>query len=503
MADSSDTPPPKPAGLGRILARRQAAATATTASSGTSDPQPTAHAPEALLLAFAEGMAALPGELGQLGELLHGAHGSHDWKRYGRLLRQLIDKYLRHLDLEHAHADNGEAARLRDMLRNTLDAVLTSLLLQAPELETQARQMGNELRNWHSGQPLEPVEQHLRELCHQVGVRNNVLHEQHDLLLSLFDLLLQNVAELIDGGSWLQEQIGAIRQLLAGSLDRASLERTRNDLREVIYRQSLLKQGIDESKAAMQELMVDFVEQVEGMAAQTGEYHDRIAGYAVAVRQTRNLTDLGQLLQDVLQDTARLQGQALRARDHLSRARAEAKAAEQRVLQLEQQLEEAGSQLRTDPLTGALNRRGLEEQLALATGNADSTFSVALLDLDHFSQINNVHGHAGGDHALRHLVGTMQARLGSHGQIARLGGDEFVLILPGMAQAQAELQLRRLQELLAQRPFLHGEQRVQVRFSAGVAQWQAGEAADTLLQRADRALYAAKQAGRDRVGSAR
>ncbi|SBV37085.1 Ggdef domain protein [uncultured Stenotrophomonas sp.] len=500
MADSPDTPPPEPAGLGRILARRQATA---AAAPNTSDPQSAAHAPEALLLAFAEGMAALPGELGQLGELLHGAHANQDWKRYGRLLRQLIDKYLRHLDLEHAHAaGNSEAARLRDMLRNTLDAVLSSLLLQAPELETQARRMGKELRGWHSGQPLEPVEQHLRELCHQVGVRNNVLHEQHDLLLSLFDLLLQNVAELIDGGSWLQEQIGAIRQLLAGSLDRASLERTRNDLREVIYRQSLLKQGIDESKAAMQELMVDFVEQVEGMAAQTGEYHDRIAGYAVAVRQTRNLADLGQLLQDVLQDTARLQAQALRARDHLSRARAEAKAAEQRVLQLEQQLEQADSQLRTDPLTGALNRRGLEEQLALATGNADSTFSVALLDLDHFSQINNVHGHAGGDHALRHMVGTIQARLGSHGQIARLGGDEFVLILPGMAQAQAESQLRRLQELLAQRPFLHGEQRVQVRFSAGVAQWQAGEAADTLLQRADHALYAAKQAGRDRVGSA-
>ena len=172
------------------------------------------------------------------------------------------------------------------------------------------------------------------------------------------------------------------------------------------------------------------------------------------------------------------------------------------MLQLEQQLEQADSQLRTDPLTGALNRRGLEEQLALATGNADSTFSVALLDLDHFSQINNVHGHAGGDHALRHMVGTIQARLGSHGQIARLGGDEFVLILPGMAQAQAESQLRRLQELLAQRPFLHGEQRVQVRFSAGVAQWQAGEAADALLQRADHALYAAKQAGRDRVGGA-
>ena len=503
MADSSDTPQ-KPTGLGRILARRQQAAQSSDVplSAPGSALQPSSAArTEALLLSFAEAMAGLPGELGKLGQLLHSAHANQDWTRYARLLNQLIDKYLRHLDLD-GNAGNGEAERLSDMLRNTLDAVLASLLQQAPELGTQARRMGEELRGWRSGQPLEPVEQHLRELCHQVGVRNDVLHEQHDLLLSLFDLLLQNISELIDGGSWLHGQIGAIRQLLTGTLDHGSLERTRNDLREVIYRQGLLKQGIDESKAAMQDLMVDFVQQVEGMAAQTGEYHDRIAGYAVAVRQARNLADLGQLLQDVLQDTARLQAQALRARDHLSHARAEAQAAEQRVQQLERELEEAGSQLRTDPLTGALNRRGLEEQLAIATGKTSTTFSVALLDLDHFSQINTAHGHAGGDQALRHLVATAQARLGSHGQIARLGGDEFVLILPGMPQAQTEAQLRRLQELMAQRPFLHGDQRVHVHFSAGVAQWRAGESADALLKRADQALYAAKQAGRDRVGVA-
>ena len=522
MADSNDIPPSKPAGLGRILSRRQAMAETPApapAAPAPAAPAPKAaahghgtaplqrvfghaHAPEALLHAFAQGMSTLPGELGDLGRLLHSAYDRQEWERYGRLLRQLIDKYIRTIELGPAQPGNSEAERLRDMLRNTLGAVLSSLLQQAPELEAQARRMGDELRGWQSGQSLEPVEQHLRELCHQVGVRNDVLHEQHDLLLNLFDLLLQNIAELVDGGSWLHGQIGNVRQMLAGPLDRTSLERTRNDLREVIYRQGVLRQGIEESKEAMKELMVDFVEQVEGMASETGDYHDRIASYAVAVRQARSLADLGQLLQNVLQDTARVQAQALRARDRLASARAEALAAEQRVQQLERELEEAGSQLRTDPLTGALNRRGLQELLADAMGGAQPLLSIALLDLDHFGRTNADYGHAGGDHALRHLVTTAQTRLGSHGQVARLGGDEFVLVLPGMAQEQADAQLRRLQEALAHRPFLHEGQRVHVRFSAGIAQWRAGESADALLQRADRALYAAKQAGRDRVGNA-
>lgn len=514
MADSpDDTSHTRGSGLGRILSRRAASSdsasnTATLLGNGSAGMAMLqrlfvgADAPEPLLGAFAQGLCTLPGELGDMGQRLHSAHAEQDWERYGRLLRQLIDKYIRTIDQETPLTAGNESAQLRDLLRGTLDAVLASLLQQAPTLGQQAQRMSEELHAWRSGQSLQPIATHLRELCHQVGVRSASLQEQHELLLKLFALLLDNITELLDDQSWLHGQVRTVREVLAGPLDSASLEQARNELREVIYRQGLLRQGIGESKQAMKDLMVDFVQQVDGMATETGEYHDRIASYAIAVRQARSIADLNHLLQDVLQDTARVQAQAARARDHLANARAEAKAAELRVQQLERELEEVGSQLRTDPLTGALNRRGLDAELAAAMAATQGALSIAMLDLDHFGHTNASYGHAGGDRALRHLVATAQTRLGNNGQIARLGGDEFVLILTDMPLAQAEAQLRRLQESLAQRPFLHEEQRVHVRFSAGVAQWRPGESADTLLQRADRALYAAKQAGRDRVDSA-
>lgn len=509
MADTPDSPHPSNTGLGRILSRRaaaQPAASVTTNGAMTGGGMAMlqrlfvgAEAPEPLLGAFAQGMCSLPGELGDMGQRLHSAHATQDWERYGRLLRQLIDKYIRTVELEQPSTGNSEAERLRDMLSNTLSAVLASLMQHSPELEQQAQRMGEELRGWRSGQPLELVAQHLRELCHQIGVRSDGIQEQRDLLLSLFDMLLENITELLDGNSWLHGQIRSVRQLLSGPLDTGSLEQTRNDLREVIYRQGLLRQGIDDSKQAMKELMVSFVEQVDGMATETGEYHDRIASYAVAVRQARSIADLNQLLQDVLQDTARVQAQAARSRDHLANARAEARAAEQRVQQLEQELEEAGNQLRTDPLTGALNRRGLQELLDTQLAAAHTPTSVAMLDLDHFAQTNASHGHAGGDQALRHMVATLQQRLRAQDRIARLGGDEFVLVLPGLGASAALDAVQQLQTTLAQRPFLFGEDRVQVRFSGGVAQARAGEPADALLHRADQALYAAKRIGRNRV----
>src|SRR5690606_12204841 len=170
------------------------------------------------------------------------------------------------------------------------------------------------------GQPLDALEQGLRELGHQGGVRSEAWQERDALLLGLFDLLLENISELLDDRAWLQGQISAVRQLLAGPLDTAAVERARSELRQVIYRQGLLKQGIADSKAAMRGLMGEFVQQLDGMASSTGEYHDRIGSYALALREARSIADLSQLLQGLMQDTARVQQQAADARDHLAHA---------------------------------------------------------------------------------------------------------------------------------------------------------------------------------------
>jgi diguanylate cyclase len=280
------------------------------------------------------------------------------------------------------------------------------------------------------------------------------------------------------------------------------VEQARANLREVIYKQGLLKQGISESKIAMKSLMGGFIERLDGMAVSTGEYHDRISSYALALKEARSIADLNQLLQDVLQDTGRVQEQALQARDHLGNARREVEQAEARIAELEQELRDVSGLVRTDPLTGALNRRGfdelLERELARAARHAHP-LAVALLDLDDFHQTNSSYGHPGGDAILRHLVSVCQLLLRSSDTIARIGGDEFVLLMPETPGADSMSTVLRLQRSLAQRPLDLDGHRVLVHFSAGLSQWQPGEDADALLKRADAALYAAKRVGKNRV----
>ena len=176
--------------------------------------------------------------------------------------------------------------------------------------------------------------------------------------------------------------------------------------------------------------------------------------------------------------------------------------AEQRIAELEQELRAAGDLARIDPLTQALNRRGLDEllqrELARAARN-NSPLGVAVIDLDDFHQTNDAHGHAGGDALLQHLVAVGKLLLRATDGIARLGGDEFVLVLPETQGADSMATVQRLQRSLAHRVLTVQDRRVPVHFSAGLAQWQPGDDTEALLRRADDALYAAKRQGKNRV----
>jgi len=464
-----------------------------------------AEDPPALLGAFADGVAGLTGELRGMGLRLQSAQRSADWQDYGRGLRHLIDKYIRTIQDEPLNADGrslSEAERLRDLLHHALVSGMEVLLHEDHALALKSHRIADHLRLWQSGQTLEPLDAQLKDLCHAVGLRTHEVNDAQVLLRSLFDLLLENVGELLEDGSWLQDQIAAARNLLAGPLNRDALEQTRTGLREVIYKQGLLKQGINESKTAMREMMVTFVDRLDGMANSTGELHDRISYHSQAIRESRTIADLGKRLEDILDDTARLQAQTLKARDDLLTAREEAHAAEQRVAGLEEELRTVSNLVRVDQLTEALNRRGFDELFKRESGRAHRgqlPLCVALLDLDDFRTINARHGHLGGDAALCHVVAVIKGGLRGSDAIARFGGEEFVLLLPEAPLDEALHTVERLQQRLSQRPFMYDDARVSVSFSAGIARWLPGESLDTLLERADRAMYQAKEAGKRRA----
>ena len=156
---------------------------------------------------------------------------------------------------------------------------------------------------------------------------------------------------------------------------------------------------------------------------------------------------------------------------------------------------------RIDPLTGLLNRRGLQERFAVELARAkreQRPLAVVAVDIDHFKRVNDAHGHQAGDRALVWLASMLCEHTRGADIVARVGGEEFVVVLPG-ADGPSTLEFaERLREAIED-----GEAEIPLTISAGVAAALAPSTAHTLLGAADRALYAAKHAGRNRVSYTR
>ena len=157
----------------------------------------------------------------------------------------------------------------------------------------------------------------------------------------------------------------------------------------------------------------------------------------------------------------------------------------------------------TDALTGLHNRAWFTEvfpkQLDLCERTGQQA-SLLMVDIDHFKRVNDVYGHQVGDDALRHIGRLMQRNLRGTDLCARFGGEEMIVLMPATDIVQGHLTAERLRQGIALAPLLLPDGRsVPLTVSGGLAQWQPGFLIDDLIHSADRALYQAKDEGRNRI----
>lgn len=165
-------------------------------------------------------------------------------------------------------------------------------------------------------------------------------------------------------------------------------------------------------------------------------------------------------------------------------------------------LQERESEANTDSLTGMLARKAwwlLAEKTLARAVRADQRLSLLMLDIDHFKGVNDTHGHALGDAVLKHFGTLAVTALRQEDIIGRLGGEEFAALFPDTRIDAAAFATNRLLEAVRATGCPHGDGVIPYTFSGGLVEWDSEETLESLVQRADRALYTAKLGGRDRV----
>ncbi|MGL1834397.1 GGDEF domain-containing protein [Rhodocyclaceae bacterium SMB388] len=321
-------------------------------------------------------------------------------------------------------------------------------------------------------------------------------------LLSLLRLIVDNISELVVDDNWLRGQLGLVAEVFGNPLDIRMLDEVERRLRAVIDKQTHLKRQLTDAQARLKDMLAGFVDRLARFSTSTDQYHDTLVRCARDIEQADNISDLANVVELMLSETQEVQETAKRSSEELKTLRQEVESANHRIIRLQRELDETSEMVRLDPLTGTLNRKGLDEaierEIAVARRRA-TPLCIALLDIDNFKQLNDTFGHRTGDEALRHLATVMRESLRPQDLVGRYGGEEFVILLPDTDEHHALSAIGRLQRELTKRFFLAENRRLLITFSAGLARLGADENPCGAIDRADKAMYAAKRAGKNRV----
>jgi diguanylate cyclase len=251
----------------------------------------------------------------------------------------------------------------------------------------------------------------------------------------------------------------------------------------------------------LQRKLRDVLEEAAQTAADavenTGQYTVTLQQTHSRIASAGNLEGVRSLIGELLSETARMQSATQTVTEKLETRTEEVRA-------LTRQLEQAQTEALLDPLTGLKNRRGLERAVEELSSSEEAIVGAALLvaDIDYFKQINDTHGHLLGDKVLRSAAQLLQSNIKGRDLAARLGGDEFAVLLQRTTLGGACTLAEQIRGAIAAGRIRRTDGRDlpgTVSMSVGVAIGRSGDTLETLLARADAALYEAKRKGRNCV----
>jgi diguanylate cyclase len=400
---------------------------------------------------------------------------------------------------EHAAGPDPE---LVELVAQLLENTVSVLLVDTPELAKEASDIAADMRRTRNGAQMSAVAARLKKFSYRLQFVSEDQNELKTALQHLLQLVIENINELVVDDQWMHGQVSLLADLISQPLNLRRLDDVERRLKDVIFKQGSLKKSLNEAKDRLKAMLASFVDRLGDFAATTGEYHDKIENCAAKIAGANDITQLSDVLDDVMRETRSIQLSARRSHDELIDMKRRVDESEKEIVRLQTELAQASEMVRLDALTGALNRKGMDEAVDREIARVHrhgSRLCLALLDVDNFKKLNDTLGHQAGDEALVHLANVVRETIRPQDTLARYGGEEFVVVLPDTSTEEAVTAMVRVQRELTKRFFLHRNEKVLITFSCGVAEAGENEAPAKTIERADAAMYLAKRAGKNRV----
>ena len=401
-----------------------------------------------------------------------------------------------------AHAAKADApnADFLEQLARLIENALPALGTDDTRFAEQAARLISTIRDPASGLPV--IKPLLGNFTLRMSFAAEDQAEIRNTLLKLLKLIIENIGELSRDDQWMKKQVDALMEAASPPLSLRPLDDVERRIKEMMFKQVMAKGRQMEAQEEMRRMLATFVERLSQMTESTSAHHQKMEESARKIEQAKSLEDIGPVMKEVVSTTRSIAMEISNTHQELRSMREKVNVTQAEIARLQHELDTASTQARHDTLTGALNRKGLDEALVREIADVkrkDTPLCTALLDIDNFKKLNDTKGHEAGDAALTHLVAVTRESMRPQDTLARYGGEEFVIVMPDTQIEQGIEAMTRLQRELTKRFFLADNEKIVITFSAGVAQLAPGETPQDAIKRADQAMYLAKRAGKNRV----
>lgn len=403
--------------------------------------------------------------------------------------------------VESNHSVGHFTDQLLELLAQVLEQVIAAKV-DDTALADEAKALARQVRKIEEMAEMERFSAEFKQFCRQFDERGESGRKLQQGLLKLLNMLMKSTGELLAEDQWVGAQINKLRETISRPLDFQVIEQAEHYLEEITQRQEIIRRNLSEAKLTLKKMVTSLITNIEELSDTTGGYQEKLEQYSEIISKTDDIKELNQLLVQIMEETKQMQKSALNYRNDFLAARAEVNLAQDKINQLETELQEMGEKVHEDHLTGILNRRGLDTAFERETSRSirhKTPLCFALLDIDNFKLLNDTHGHKVGDDALVYLVESVKDTTRPEDVVSRYGGEEFVILLPNTSLDEAVQILSRIRRNLTKKFFLHENKRLLITFSAGVAQLQVDESQESVFKRADEALYRAKKGGKNQI----
>lgn len=335
------------------------------------------------------------------------------------------------------------------------------------------------------------------------------------------ETILTDLVNHVDAGEVVAHKAIAVRLRMAKGLNWYELVPTLEDIRDLVMQAYLVADNeyrayLKEVESALAAIVIStgaVLEQVEEDKQVEEEFHGALSRQLGSLSQTlevaqeveslkRSVKDhLGSLSEAIDTRTSRKNDIDTVLLEKLSQVQSELDQARKSAVDAKKELEVQRKRATTDSLTGLPNREAYNTRIYeefVRWQRYGRPLSFAVCDIDYFKKINDTYGHATGDRVLKVLAKSLKKRMRAADFVGRIGGEEFALIMPETSADGALTFLNKVREGIAATPFRYKDSPIAITISVGVAQFRGEDSIDKVFKRADKALYVAKEQGRNR-----